>query len=63
MKNEKSTENSKSSNPNTQVIDEPERLIEGVKLLKKNNPGLTLDQIGDLFFNKFLYRRKFKMPK
>ena len=61
MKNEKSTENSKSSN--AQIIDEPERWEEGVKLLKKNHPGLTLDQIGDLFFNKYLYRRKFIFPQ
>ena len=25
-------------------------------------PTMTLDEIGDLLFNKYLYRRKFKMP-
>lgn len=66
MKNKKCTQNAKSSNPNSnkqQVIDDSESLLEGAKLLKENHPGLTLDQIGDLFFNKFLYRRKFIFPK
>ena len=32
------------------------------KRMQENNPTMTLDEIGDFFLNKYLYKRKFKMP-